>query len=187
MPCTTGACLLTTGLNAACTNRAAGGNRARIWVINRCQVEDFVSYGYNSESTITGFTLSAGAVWRRVSALRNTVTTTEDVVDISNAVTQTVSFSIGKFGDDIDKEDAAAQVIDFLNDIKNQDEGLVVVVEDNNGVRFIYGEDSGLFIQAPSSRTSGAAFTEVATTALVLAGGNSSYGKVLAPSVVLTT
>lgn len=186
MACETGACVLSSGLSGACTNRAAGGNAAAIYAISKCQVEDLASYGYGSDSIITGITLAAGATWKRISALRNTVVTTEDVVEGSLAVTQTVAFSIGKFGNELDKAEAAAQVIDFLNELKNQDEGLVVVVEDNNGVRYLYGEDSGLFIAAPSSRASGTTFTEVAATAVSLSGGNSSYAKVLATDVVLT-
>lgn len=186
MACEAGACVLSTGLNGACTNRAAGGNVSKIYMISRCQVEDYTSYGYGSDSVITGITLAAAAKWKRVSALRNTVVTTEDVVEGSLAVTQNVTFSIGKFGDELDKAAAAAQVIDFLNELKNQDEGLVVVVEDNNGVRYLYGEDSGLFIAAPSSRASGTSFTEVAATAVSLSGGNSSYARVLAADVVLS-
>lgn len=156
-----------------------------MYLISKCNLLDFTQ-GYNN-GPITGFTLESGAFWLPVKLLRNLSTVGQAIAGSTGAVTQTATIQFATLSDNPDKEVAAQEAANFVNDLINDDNGVVMVFTDNAGVRRALGLTTGLYVADSDGYVSGATFTDVSSYTIVLEGPSTEMALAIEDTVTLPT
>lgn len=173
-----------------CGPKQAGGNYVQISMVPSCYL-DSSGITTSPAGVITAIALDTTnnptAQWYTIKVRKDTLSTNEVRNESNGSIQQNISFTIGNYSNSlVDKETAAAEQSEFLNALNNNDEGMILVIRDKNGVRRLYGETTGLAVTA-SDKQSGLVSTDLAGTVITLSEAQPAYAKPLAASLVASS
>ncbi len=178
-------CAIDTGFVEGCGPKPAGGNYIQLSLVPSCYIDTITS----TAGVITAITLDTvnnpAAVWYTVKVRKDTLSTNEVLNPANGSVQQNIAFTLGNYSDNADKETAAAEQSEFLNALKNNDEGMVLVIRDKSGVRRLYGQTTGLSV-ATIDKQSGLVSTDINGTLITLSEAQPAYAEPLDSTVTAT-
>lgn len=177
-----GSCLLGSGFQYSCQNKQPGGNNISILIGNQCEWTITDANADGIYDTVTDITVGGTATFYEIKANKDTVTTLENIILPNKFVTQNVTFNIQNIAEDPSLQVGATLQIEFLNELLNGEE-YFVIIKDRAGVFRVYGLVNGLAM-SNGEKGSGAALTDVASTAITLEGAEPSYAPVIDATTV---
>jgi len=183
---TCNACAIDQGFIEGCGPKPAGGNYVQLSMVPSCYLDSSGITTLNGVITAIALdtTTNPTAQWYTIKVRKDTLSTNEVRNESNGSIQQNITFTLGNYSDSlVNKETAAAEQSEFLNALNNNDEGMVLVIRDKNGVRRLYGETTGLAVTA-SDKQSGLVSTDVTGTVITLSEAQPAYAKPLAAALV---
>jgi len=178
-------CAIDAGYIEQCGSKPAGGNYVQLSLIPSCYLN--ASGITEVAGVITAIALDTTnnplAQWYTVKVRKDTLSTNEVMNASNGSIQQNINFTIGNYADDVDKETAAAEQSAFLNALKDNDEGMILVIRDKNGVRRLYGETNGLTVIS-MDKQSGLVSTDLSGTVISLSEAQPVFAKPLDSALV---
>lgn len=177
-------CVLPLSFLKNCGLKIGGGNYATISVIPFCQVDTAGITVDPTDGFITAIPLVTPLTddWLTIECRINTLLVNEDLVVPGNFVNQTITFTIDNLANDVDKVTAAQLQSNFINALAN-DDGLMVVVRNKAGIRYLLGKTTGLTVSA-MQKTSGTVSTDLAGTTITLSEVQPEFAFAIDASVI---
>lgn len=182
-------CLVPNGFGENCASRPPGGNAQRIYIIDASYV---TAVTFDVDGLVTDITLSSGGAFLPVDARRYTVNAQQAHVGANGSLSQTVTMALSLLSDNVDQDIAAAEAMAFFDSIRNATNGLLAIVEQASGVRYLYGYtratqvSAGLRVSEANTDT-GTALEDASGMNLTLTHGALRTAPVLNTSYVVQT
>lgn len=175
-------CILLDGISANNCRGDLGGIFSRISLAPACTVASKTKTG-SLISAITMYEVSVGVDynWLTVQTKRNTGIV-DELSDLNGIITQSVTLVISNYSDNADLETAASEQAEFLNNLKKNDE-LILVAKDSLGVRRMYGYTGGMYVVS-IDKLIPAEQTAPAVTTIVLNSIQSEFAPAIDSAVI---
>lgn len=177
-------CGLSEGIEVSC-ERSPGGNLETIYIINKCQIENYDdSY---TDNVIDAINLTPGAVWFPIQTKIDTLSWEVPVDQAGGFYTQNITFNLDLLVQNNDFDLSAQKLLDFVNTITNPYNNFVAVITHNNGRRYVFGLQKGRGLKNGGGSTivSGATLTDPAGATITLTTGSTKPPFVLSQNAAL--
>lgn len=166
-------CTIASGFENPCRMNSAGGIQ-KLWLIPLCEIDTIVDE-YDND-LVTAINLTTGSTgWYEIDTIPDTTTIESPLNTTNGSFNYNINFQVGQIANATDDDEGARLAAKFVNDISNITQRFALVALKNTGVRFIYGEKSGLRPTDGTTYTSGANEDELAGYTVALRGGGSLH------------
>lgn len=169
---------------------SAGGNSQRIYIAEACQI---TAYTFDAVTgLLTDVTFDTGGAWKEIDVRRFSVDAQQEHQEANGTLLQSLTFAHNLLSDNVDLEQAAKEAMEFFDSLRTNNNGLVAIVEQSSGVRYLYGftkngtTEAGLLVSTATS-ASGVALADASGMTVTLSHTVREAAKVVDPTFVADT
>ena len=169
-------CITTVGFTPGC-KRSPAGAKTKLYLLPVCQFVEPIIDPYTN--IVTGLTLEGGATFVEVTARQQSVNIQEPPNGTTGSLLPQITLVLESLSDAASDDLARQEQLNFYGAVIQNDEGFVIIVEEANGVKRIFGLEGAMLYSDGTTFDSGTARTDQPATTIVLQGTGSQPAPVL--------
>lgn len=175
-------CITTVGFTPGC-KRSPAGAKTKLYFLPVCQFTSAITDPYTN--IVTNLTLEVGGEFVEVTARQQSVNIQEPPNGTTGSLLPQITLVLESLSDAASDDLARQEQLDFYGSLIQNDEGFIVIAEEANGVRRIFGLEGAMLYSDGTTFDSGTARTDQPATTIVLQGTGSQPAPVLDRAYVI--
>lgn len=176
-------CITTVGFQPGC-KRSPAGAKTTLYFLPVClKAGDPTTDPYTN--IVTSLALEGGAEFVQVTARQQSVNIQEPPNGTTGSLLPQITLVLESLSDAANDDLARQEQLDFYGSLIQNDEGFIVIAEEANGVRRIFGLEGAMLYSDGTTFDSGTARTDQPATTIVLQGTGSQPAPVLDRAYVI--